>query len=96
MSEGGILLHKRVDAEHSTRIDQVDEDDLEDAGDQILRAFESRAILGEYESEDLLLDANIAVAGPLRLELHSSPKEPGRSFSARTQPSTREPIRSSR
>jgi methylase of polypeptide subunit release factors len=77
VSEGGVLLHKRVDAEHSTRVDQVDEDDLENAGDQILRAFESRAILGEYESEDLLLDANIAVAGPLRLELQLEPEGTG-------------------
>jgi methylase of polypeptide subunit release factors len=74
VSEGGVLLHKRVGAEHSTRIDQVDEDDLEHAGDQILRAFESRAILGEYESDDLLLDANIAVAGPVRLELQLEPE----------------------
>jgi SAM-dependent methyltransferase len=77
VSEGGVLLHKRVGAEHSTRIDQVDEDDLEHAGDQILRAFESRAILGEYESDDLLLDANIAVAGPVRLELHLEPEGTG-------------------
>ena len=77
VSEGGVLLHKRVGAEHSTRVDQVDEDDLENAGDQILRAFESRAILGEYESDDLLLDANIAVAGPLRLELNLEPEGTG-------------------
>ena len=96
MSEGGVLLHKRVDAEHSTRVDQVDEDELEDAGDRILRAFESRAILGEYESEDLLLDANIAVAGPLGWSCSSSPKEPGRSSSERMQPSTKGRIRSSR
>jgi methylase of polypeptide subunit release factors len=77
VSEGGVLLHKRIGAEHSSRVDQVDEDDLEHAGDQILRAFESRAILGEYETDDLLLDANIAVAGPVRLELHLEPEGTG-------------------
>jgi methylase of polypeptide subunit release factors len=77
VSEGGVLLHKRVGAEHSTRIDSVEEDDLEDAGDQILRAFESRAILGSYESDDLLLDANVAVAGPVRLELALEPDGTG-------------------
>ena len=49
VSEGGILLHKRDAEEHTTRIDQVDEDDLEDSGDQILRAFESRAVLADMK-----------------------------------------------
>jgi methylase of polypeptide subunit release factors len=77
VSEGGILLHKRDAAEHTTRIDQVDEDDLEDSGDQILRAFESRAVLADMDSDDELLDANIAVAGPVRLELSLEPEGTG-------------------
>jgi len=77
VSEGGILLHKRDAEEHTVRIDQVDEDDLEDSGDQILRAFESRAVLAEMESDDELLDANIAVAGPVRLELSLEPEGTG-------------------
>ena len=77
VSEGGILLHKREAREHTTRIDQVDEDDLEDSGDQILRAFESRAVLADMDSDDELLDANIAVAGPVRLELSLEPEGTG-------------------
>ena len=77
VSEGGILLHRRDGAEHTARIDQVDEDDLEDAGDQILRAFESRAVLAEMDSDDELLDAKIAVAGPVRLELSLEPEGTG-------------------
>ncbi len=77
VSEGGILLHKRDAAEHTTRIDQVDEDDLEDSGDQILRAFESRAVLADMDSDDELLDANVAVAGPVRLELSLEPEGTG-------------------
>ena len=78
VSEGGILLHRRDGAmEHTSRIDQVDEEDLEDAGDQILRAFESRAVLAGMDSDDELLDANVAVAGPVRLELSLEPEGTG-------------------
>jgi methylase of polypeptide subunit release factors len=77
VSEGGIVLHRREGAEHTSRIDQVDEDDLEDAGDQILRAFESRAVIAEMDSDDELLDANVAVAGPVRLELSLEPEGTG-------------------
>src|SRR5206468_331760 len=46
VSEGAVVLHKtRRGGEHSARVDDLDEDDLDDAGDQILRAFEARARL---------------------------------------------------
>jgi SAM-dependent methyltransferase len=77
VSEGGILLHRRDGRAHTSRVDQVEEDDLEDGGDQILRAFESRAVLAEMESDDELLDANISVAGPARLELSLEPEGTG-------------------
>ena len=77
VSEGGILLHRREGAARTARVDQVEEDDLEDAGDQILRAFESRAVLAEMETDDELLDANVAVAGPVRLELSLEPEGTG-------------------
>ena len=77
VSGGGILVDRRDSAEHTVRLDQVDEDDLEDSGDQILRAFESRAVLSEMDSDDDLLDANIAVAGPVRLELSLEPEGTG-------------------
>jgi methylase of polypeptide subunit release factors len=77
VSEGGILLHRRDGAERTARVDQVEDDDLEDAGDQILRAFESRAVLAEMASDDELLDAKVAVAGPVRLELSLEPDGTG-------------------
>ena len=77
VSEGGIVLHRRVGAEPTARIDSVEDDDLDDAADQILRAFESRAVLAELESDDELLDMNIAIAGPVRLELSLEPEGTG-------------------
>jgi methylase of polypeptide subunit release factors len=77
VSEGGILLHRREGAARTVRVDQVEDDELEDAGDQILRAFDSRAVLAELENDDELLDANVAVAGPIRLELSLEPEGTG-------------------
>jgi methylase of polypeptide subunit release factors len=77
VSEGGVLLHRRDGALHATRVDSVEEEDLEDAGDQILRAFESRTILAEMDADEELFDANIAVAGPIRLELGLEPEGTG-------------------
>jgi methylase of polypeptide subunit release factors len=77
VSEGGIILHRRAGAEPTVRVDQVEDDDLENAGDQILRAFESRAVLAGLESDDELLDTNVAVAGPIRLELQLEPDGTG-------------------
>ena len=77
VSEGGVLLHRRDEGVHTTRVDSVDEDDLEDAGDQILRAFESRALLAEFDNDEELFDAKIAVAGPIRLELSLEPEGTG-------------------
>jgi methylase of polypeptide subunit release factors len=77
VSEGGIVLHRRDGFAPTARIDSVEDDDLDDAADQILRAFESRAVLGELESDDELLDLNIAIAGPVRLELALEPEGTG-------------------
>jgi methylase of polypeptide subunit release factors len=77
VSEGGVLLHRRAGRAHSTRVDSVEEDDLDHAGDQILRAFESRELLGELEADEELFDATIAVAGPVRLELSLEPEGTG-------------------
>ena len=84
VSEGGILLHRRDGSAHTARVDQVEDDDLEDAGDQILRAFESRAALAEMENEDDLLDANVSVGGPVRLELSLEPEGTGTAVAAAT------------
>jgi methylase of polypeptide subunit release factors len=68
VSEGGVILHKRPGGGHSARVDELDEEDLDDAGDQILRAFESRARLAELRSDEALLEERIGVASSLRLE----------------------------
>ncbi|HZR96553.1 MAG TPA: methyltransferase [Gaiellaceae bacterium] len=77
VSEGGILLHKRSGDANTIRIDSVEEEELEDAGDQILRAFESRAVLAEHETDEQLFDAHVAIAGPVRLELELEPEGTG-------------------
>jgi hypothetical protein len=59
------------------RVDEVDEDLLEDAGDQIERAFASRARLSELGGAAELLDARLSVAATLRLEQELEPR-PGR------------------
>ena len=45
ISEGAILLHRRDAPTHTLRIDEVDESGLDDAGDQIERAFANRVRL---------------------------------------------------
>jgi methylase of polypeptide subunit release factors len=73
VSEGAVVLHKRPDAGHTARVDELDEDELDDAGDQILRAFESRAKLAELGGKDELLDTRIGVASSLRLDRELEP-----------------------
>jgi len=60
VGEGAILLHKR-EGRTSLRIDEIDEDSLEDADAQIRRAFANRHANG-------LLDIRLARAMPLRVE----------------------------
>jgi methylase of polypeptide subunit release factors len=62
VGEGAILLHKRA-GRNSLRIDEIDEDSLEDADAQIRRAFANRRV-----ASNGLLDAKIARAMPLRVE----------------------------
>jgi len=60
VGEGAILLHKR-EGRTSLRIDEIDEDSLEEADAQIRRAFANRRANG-------LLDIRLARAMPLRVE----------------------------
>jgi methylase of polypeptide subunit release factors len=62
VGEGAILLHRKS-GRTSVRIDEIDEDELEDADKQIRRAFANRR-----QSADGLLDLRLARAMPLRLE----------------------------
>jgi methylase of polypeptide subunit release factors len=73
VSEGAILLHRRRAGRHSTRVDALDDEALEDAGEQIRRAFAARARLSELGRGELL-DARLSVAAPLRLEHDLAPR----------------------
>jgi methylase of polypeptide subunit release factors len=68
ISEGAVILHKRGGKIRTSRVDELDEEDLDDSSDQILRAFEARAWLAEQDDEDGILAARISVASALRLE----------------------------
>ena len=63
VTEGGILLHRRSGL-NTTRIDEVDEDELDPADMQIRRAFGARAALDGHE----LLDARLERVDTLRIE----------------------------
>jgi methylase of polypeptide subunit release factors len=56
ISEGAVLLHRREGDGHALRVDPVDDDQLEFAGDQIERVFASHARLAELDSPDDLLE----------------------------------------
>jgi methylase of polypeptide subunit release factors len=68
VTEGAVLLHRRVGRAHSSRVDVVDDDLVDHAGDQIKRAFEARARLVELDKPKELLDKRVALAGLVRLE----------------------------
>jgi methylase of polypeptide subunit release factors len=75
VSEGAVLLHRRPGGGQAIRLDPVDEDDLDEAGDQIQRAFESWTALAELRGPRRLLDARVSVAMTLRLERELEPQE---------------------
>jgi methylase of polypeptide subunit release factors len=54
ISEGAVLLHRRSGDEHAIRVDSVDEEALEFAGDQIERVFRSHAQLAGLGPDGLL------------------------------------------
>ncbi len=67
VSEGAVILHKRDSGgEPTARVDELDEEDLDDAGDQIVRAFEARTRLAELGGDRDLLEARLGVASSLR------------------------------
>jgi methylase of polypeptide subunit release factors len=68
VTEGAILLHRRNGDAHTARVDVIDDDLVDHAGDQIKRAFEARARLGELEKPKQLLDERLSLAGLVRLE----------------------------
>jgi methylase of polypeptide subunit release factors len=67
VTEGAVILHRR-DGRTTTRIDEIDEDELEAADTQIRRAFAARAALDGRD----LLDERLAPADALRVETERS------------------------
>jgi methylase of polypeptide subunit release factors len=63
VTEGGILLHRR-NGRNTTRIDEVDEDQLDPADAQIRRAFAGRAALDGRD----VVDAQLEPVETLRVE----------------------------
>jgi methylase of polypeptide subunit release factors len=74
VSEGAVLLHRREGRQFTVRVDEVEEDDLEEAGAQIERAFAARARLAELKRRAELLDAKLSLAAPVRLEHELGPR----------------------
>jgi methylase of polypeptide subunit release factors len=77
VADGTVVLHRNGSRSPTSRIDSVDEEVLEDAGDQIERAFASRARLSELPSRKALLDEHLALAAPVRLEHELEPRRSG-------------------
>jgi methylase of polypeptide subunit release factors len=73
ISEGAVLLHRRSGDEHAIRVDPVDEESLEFAGDQIERVFTSHARLAELSAPDHLLDLVPVLAPEVSVELRREP-----------------------
>jgi methylase of polypeptide subunit release factors len=73
VSEGAVLLHRRPGTGQSARVDSIDEDDVDDADEQIQRAFAARAWLSELQSADELLDARLSPAMAFWMEQEVEP-----------------------
>lgn len=72
VSDGAVILKRRAGGRRTVRVDSIDEDDVEEASEQIERAFATRARLEELGRNELL-EASLSVAMPLRLEHELEP-----------------------
>src|ERR671934_677026 len=77
ITEGAVVLHRRATRRPTVRVDPIDEDEVEEAGDQIVRAFAARAQLAELPRTSDLLDAKLSVSARLRLERLIKPRRRG-------------------
>ena len=74
VSEGAILLHRRAGRRHGSRVDGIDEEALEAAGDQVRRAFANRALLAGLQRADELLDFRPELVMRTQLEQEVVPR----------------------
>ena len=77
ISEGAVLLHKRPGGGEA-RIDSIEADDVDVAGEQIQRAFATRARLAELDGRNELLAQRLSLEMALRIEQELEPRS-GRS-----------------
>jgi methylase of polypeptide subunit release factors len=77
ITEGAVVLHRRATRRATVRVDPIDEDEVEETGDQIVRAFAARAQLAELPRTSDLLDAKLSVSARLRLERLIKPRRRG-------------------
>jgi methylase of polypeptide subunit release factors len=77
VSEGAVLLHRRPGTGQTTRVDSIDEDDLDDSDEQIQRAFAARARLSELRSHDELLEARLSLEMAFWMEQELEPQDGG-------------------
>jgi methylase of polypeptide subunit release factors len=68
ITEGAVLLHRREGADHAVRVDPIEEDDLEDAGPQIERAFAAQSYLATVRSDEALLDGMFELVEDVRID----------------------------
>ena len=74
ITEGAVLLHRRDGADHAVRVDPIEEDDLEEAGAQIERAFAAQSYLATVRSDEALLDGRFAVVEDVRIDRSFDPE----------------------
>jgi methylase of polypeptide subunit release factors len=82
LSEGAILLHRRPGRRHGSRVDAIDDEALEAAGEQVRRAFAGRAALAELRRADDLFDAKPELVMRLELEQDVVPRRSGNAVTA--------------
>ncbi len=68
ITEGAVLLHRREGVDHAVRVDPIEEDDLEDAGAQIERAFAAQTYLASIRSDEALLDGRFELVEDVRID----------------------------
>jgi methylase of polypeptide subunit release factors len=76
VSEGAVLLHKRPGG-GETRVDSIDEEDVDDADEQIQRAFAARERLAQLGNEDELLDHRLSLEMAFWMEQELEPTNGG-------------------
>jgi len=76
ISEGAVLLHKRSEGGEA-RVDPIEPDDVEEADEQIRRAFAMRASLDQLDTDDELLDLPLSLELACTIESELEPDDVG-------------------